>query len=135
MEVRERAPNPIDIYVGDRVRTRRKAKGLSQSELATALGLTFQQVQKYERGANRISASKLYETAQFLGVKIGYFYEGYAPDDGAEHLSVSTSEENVSQFLTTIEGLELAKFFPRIGKPNHRRRILNLVAALAEDEA
>lgn len=135
MEVRDQAPNPIDIYVGQRVRARRKAIGLSQSDLAMALGLTFQQVQKYERGTNRISASKLYETARCLGVPVSYFFEGYAPDDGAEHLSVSTSEENVSQFLTTTEGLELAECFPRISTASHRRRILNLVATLAEDEA
>lgn len=74
MEVPDRAPNPIDIYVGERVRTRRKAKGLGQAALAAALGLTFQQVQKYERGTNRISASKLYETAQYLGVPVGFFF-------------------------------------------------------------
>ncbi len=72
----QRSPNPVDTHVGQRVRTRRRLLGISQERLAEALGLTFQQVQKYERGANRISASKLYEIARFLASPVSYFFEG-----------------------------------------------------------
>src|SRR5215472_8542656 len=88
----QRSPNPVDLHVGGRVRMRRKMLGISQERLADALGLTFQQVQKYERGANRISASKLYEIARFLSAPIAYFFEGLADPTtsgaaGADHSS------------------------------------------------
>ena len=89
----QKSPNPVDIHVGGRVRLRRRMLGLSQERLAGALGLTFQQVQKYERGSNRISASKLYEIARFLSAPVAYFFEGLsdpttAPDaDSAEDSS------------------------------------------------
>lgn len=122
--------NPVDIHVGARVRLRRKMQGYSQSELAEALGLTFQQVQKYERGGNRISASKLYEIARFLNVPIAYFFEGYS--QGVSE-SDATPSESVSNFLYTSEGIELAVAFPRIPRANQRRTILNLVLSMAND--
>ncbi|PTS83183.1 hypothetical protein DBR41_22200 [Pseudomonas sp. HMWF010] len=76
------AANPIDVHVGKMVRARRKALGMSQTELAETLGITFQQVQKYERGSNRISASKLYEAARTMKMEISTFFEGLAPLDG-----------------------------------------------------
>lgn len=129
-----KTPNPVDLHVGGRVRMRRKMLGVSQERLAEALGLTFQQVQKYERGANRISASKLYEIARFLSAPIAYFFEGLGDPviGGASH--DETSEQHVHGFLMTTEGLELAAAFPRITKPRLRRRILDLVRSLAEDE-
>ena len=133
MQLKDTDPNPVDIHVGSRVRMRRKFQGLSQTDLAEALGLTFQQVQKYERGANRISASKLYETAKFLKVPVAYFFEGYA-ENGGENDQPSISEIAVNDFLTTSEGIELASAFPLINKASHRRKILNLVTALAEEE-
>lgn len=133
----EKFPNPVDLHVGGRVRMRRKMLGVSQERLAEALGLTFQQVQKYERGANRISASKLYDIARFLSAPISYFFEGLTdPSHGADAQHDATSEQHVHGFLMTSEGLELAAAFPRIGRSKLRRRILDLVRALSdEDEA
>ena len=112
---------------------RRKMLGISQERLAEALGLTFQQVQKYERGANRISASKLYEIARFLSAPIAYFFEGLSdPVGGTGH--DDASEQHVHGFLMTSEGLELAAAFPRITRPRLRRRILDLVRTLADEE-
>lgn len=114
---------------------RRKFLGLSQETLATALDLTFQQVQKYERGANRISASKLYEIAVTLKVPIQYFFEGYGDAPVGEGFSESSSEKFVHGFLMTTEGIELAEAFPRIQSAKFRRRVLELVKTLADDGA
>ena len=132
----QRAPNPVDLHVGGRVRMRRKVLGVSQGRLAEALGLTFQQVQKYERGANRVSASKLYEIARFLSAPISYFFEGLSdPSSGARQGAVDDGPElQVHEFLMTPEGLELAAAFPKINRPRLRRRILDLVRSLAEEE-
>ena len=124
--------NLIDTHVGARVRMRRKFLGLSQTDLASSLGLTFQQVQKYERGSNRISASKLYETAQALKVPVAYFYEGYE-DDVTTDFEQSQSEQAVHGFLSTGEGIEIAEAFPRIQNAKHRRKVMELVRTLAED--
>ena len=129
----DRTPNPVDIHVGNRVRLRRKVLGLSQSDLGEALGLTFQQVQKYERGSNRISASKLFQAAQALKVPASYFFEGYGVT-GEEGFQESPSEQTVNAFLLTNEGLELAQTFPLIRSAKHRRKILDLVRALADEE-
>jgi transcriptional regulator with XRE-family HTH domain len=130
----DRSPNPVDLHVGTRIRMRRKLLGISQERLADDLGLTFQQVQKYERGANRVSASKLYEIARSLKTSIAYFFEGLAdpanPSEGED-----SGEQSVHDFLMTPEGLELATSFPRVPQPRVRRRILELVRAMAEDEA
>ena len=123
--------NLIDTHVGARVRARRKALGLSQSELGTALGLTFQQVQKYERGTNRISASKLYETALALKVPVVHFFDGY--DDGLVDFNESSSEQSVKDFLSTSEGVELAEAFPRIKNAKYRRKVADLIKGLAEE--
>jgi len=133
----ERSPNPIDIHVGRRVRQRRKTLGVTQERLAEDLGLTFQQVQKYERGANRVSASKLYEIARSLRTGIGYFFEGLADPataHGAPGTAEPSSEQFVTEFLMTPEGLELAEIFPRIRRARVRRRILDLVRSMAEEE-
>lgn len=129
----ERKPNPIDIHVGSRVRMRRKLMGVSQEKLAEALGLTFQQVQKYERGVNRVSASKLFETSNFLGVEVSYFFDGLANRDPAAGFAESESERYTHEFLMTTEGVELASLFPRLA-PKQRRRILELVRTLADDD-
>lgn len=114
---------------------RRKVLGVSQERLAEALGLTFQQVQKYERGSNRVSASKLYEIARFLGSPIAYFFEGLADPTSGE-ASVDGPEQLMHDFLMTSEGLELAACFPRIPRGRVRRRVLDLIRSLAdEDEA
>ncbi len=128
-----RSPNPVDLHVGGRVRMRRKMLGVSQERLAEALGLTFQQVQKYERGSNRVSASKLYEIARFLSAPVSYFFDGLA-DPTAAGDSDGASEQFVNDFLMTGEGLELAATFPKIQRPRVRRRILELVRTLAGDD-
>ncbi|ESQ85580.1 Cro/Cl family transcriptional regulator [Asticcacaulis sp. AC466] len=130
----ERGPNPVDLHVGARVRMRRKFLGMSQEGLAETIDLTFQQVQKYERGSNRISASKLYEISKALKAPVAYFFEGYGENEGLEGFSESESEQFVHGFLMTTEGIELAEAFPRIKNAKHRRRILELVRALAEEE-
>jgi transcriptional regulator with XRE-family HTH domain len=104
---------------------------MSQTDLADALDLTFQQVQKYERGANRISASKLYEAAQAVKVPIEYFFRGL---DEQNVLEASTSENTVNAFLLTSEGLDLAQTFPRIKSAKLKRRILELVQTVAHDD-
>ena len=125
-------PNPIDVHVGRRVRLRRKQCGLSQGSLGEALGLTFQQVQKYERGANRVSASKLYEISRTLQTPVTYFFDGLADDGDVAHGDV-LSEQAVSDFLLTSEGMELAALFPRIRRGPVRRRILELLRALTDE--
>ena len=130
----DRGPNPVDLHVGARVRMRRKFLGMSQEGLADTIDLTFQQVQKYERGSNRISASKLYEISRALKAPVSYFLVGYGESEGVEGFSESASEQFVLGFLMTTEGIELAEAFPRIKNAKHRRRILELVRALAEDD-
>lgn len=132
-ETEGRRPNPVDLHVGGRVRMRRKLLGVSQEQLADSLGLTFQQVQKYERGANRVSASKLYEIAKSLQSSVAYFFEGLA--DTTNEGVAEGGEPFVHDFLMTSEGLELAALFPRISRSKVRRRILELVRSMAEEEA
>ncbi len=132
-----RLPNPVDLHVGARIRLRRRMQGVSQEKLADALGLTFQQVQKYERGANRVSASKLYEIAAALRAPVAYFFDGLADPTGDElngALVPANEESMVHSFLMTPEGLELAKLFPNIAPSLVRRRLLDLVRALADED-
>jgi len=116
---------------------RRKLLGVSQEQLADSLGLTFQQVQKYERGANRVSASKLYEIAKTLQVPVSFFFDGLAdPMDGSDADEIGQQAGRIVQeFLTTPEGLELAEVFPKIGRGRVRRQVLDLVRAMAEEAA
>ena len=130
----DRHPNPIDLHVGARIRMRRKILGVSQERLAEDLGLTFQQVQKYERGTNRVSASKLYEIAKSLKSSMAYFFEGLADTTDGVDASAGAPDQFVHDFLMTSEGLDLAALFPRIDKPAVRRRILDLVRSMADDE-
>jgi transcriptional regulator with XRE-family HTH domain len=125
-------PNPIDKHVGARVRMRRLMVGLSQGKLGEALGVTFQQVQKYEKGANRIGASRLQQLARFLGVPPAYFFEG-APMGGVQAEGFAEPESNayVVDFLSTNEGLQLNRAFSAIKDPTVRKRILELVESLA----
>jgi transcriptional regulator with XRE-family HTH domain len=128
-------PNPTDVHVGARVRLRRKHLGISQTQLANDLGLTFQQVQKYERGFNRVSASKLYDMARSLGVPISYFFEGL-PDPLNEADDAGLDDQQAVQaFLLTSEGLDIARAFPRIASASVRRRIVQLVVSMSDDAA
>ncbi len=127
----ERGPNPVDRHVGLRIRMRRKELGISQERLAESIGLTFQQVQKYERAANRVSASKLWEMSKALAAPVGYFYDGLS--DPAEPLAANGPRESMQDFLMTPEGIELAATFPKIPRGRVRRRILDLVRAMASE--
>jgi transcriptional regulator with XRE-family HTH domain len=131
----ERSPNPIDVHVGLQVRLRRKELKISQEKLAEALGLTFQQVQKYERGANRISASKLYEIAHSLRVPIGWFFEGLSDPMDEARVAVEGEAPFAHNFLMTQEGIDLANLFPKVHPRRVRRRLVDLVRAMVEGEA
>ncbi|CAN7468835.1 helix-turn-helix transcriptional regulator [Phenylobacterium sp. LjRoot225] len=120
-------PNPVDRHVGLRIRLRRKELGISQEKLADSIGLTFQQVQKYERAANRVSASKLWEVARALNTNIAYFYEGLASEGAAQ----PRLNAGLDEFLMTSEGVELVRYFPQIPRSGVRRQILELVRSMA----
>lgn len=129
LEAAASGPNPVDRHVGLRIRMRRKELGISQERLAESIGLTFQQVQKYERAANRVSASKLWEMSRALSTNISYFYEGLG--DTIERPGSNLPRESMQDFLLTPEGIELAAMFPKIAKGRVRRKILDLVRAMA----
>ncbi|MDQ0472367.1 helix-turn-helix domain-containing protein [Labrys wisconsinensis] len=135
----KKAPNPIDRHVGSRVRMRRVLIGMSQEKLGEALNLTFQQVQKYEKGTNRIGASRLQQISNILGVPVSFFFDGSPgnePVDGGKALPDSSSSAHVVDFLSTTEGLQLNKAFVRIKDAKVRRRVVDLVSSLGEaDEA
>ena len=128
-----RRPSSVDVHVGGRVRVRRRLTHMTQETLADLIGVTFQQVQKYERGTNRISASKLFAIAEALDVPISYFFDGLDATGSEDSGAAEGSERNIQSFLRTGEGLELARLFPRIAKGPLRRRILELVKAAALD--
>ena len=132
--LKDRLPNPIDLHVGSRVRMRRKILRISQENLAEGLELTFQQVQKYERGANRISASKLFEISKALSTPVSYFFDGLneAPNPALLGFAETANDQFVHDFLMTSEGMELAMLFPKIPKGRVRRRLLDLVRAMGE---
>ncbi len=127
-------PNPVDIQVGSRLRQRRTSLGMTQQYLAAALNLSFQQIQKYERGINRISASRLYQFSQILNVSIGYFFEG-AMQNGAEHTSGSAADDIPGAFQpggrTKRETLELARAYSHITDSAVRKRLLEITKAMA----
>jgi transcriptional regulator with XRE-family HTH domain len=122
-----KSPNPTDKHVGKRVRMRRKMLSMSQTKLGTALGLTFQQVQKYEKGTNRIGASRLQHIASVLQVPVSFFFEDPLKPNGGSSARQTHSPDYVSDFLTTTDGLALTKAFMRIKDPRVRRRIVQLV--------
>jgi transcriptional regulator with XRE-family HTH domain len=133
-------PNPVDIHVGSRVRLRRTLLGLSQEKLGEAVGLTFQQIQKYERGANRIGASRLFEFSRILDVPVSFFF-----DDMAERAKVGEGQESVGLAdqpqaplepdpLTRRETLELVRAYYRIGDPQVRKRLFELAKSLGTSE-
>lgn len=131
----KKAPNPIDKHVGSRVRMRRVLIGMSQEKLGESLGLTFQQVQKYEKGTNRIGASRLQQISTILAVPVSFFFDGAPGSDPLKPgLSDGASSAFVVDFLSTTEGLQLNKAFVRIKDPKVRRRVVDLVAALSGAE-
>jgi transcriptional regulator with XRE-family HTH domain len=132
----KKAPNPIDKHVGSRVRMRRMMLGMSQEKLGDALDLTFQQVQKYEKGTNRIGASRLQQISHILQVPVAFFFEGAPNMPGRAAASADApSPAYVSDFLASSEGLALTKAFMQIKDPKVRRRIVDLVEAIVGEQA
>ena len=132
----KKAPNPIDKHVGSRVRMRRMMLSMSQEKLGDALGLTFQQVQKYEKGTNRIGASRLQQISHILQVPVAFFFEGAPNIPGGSRIDgagEAPSPAYVSDFLATSDGLSLTKAFMRIKDSKLRRRIVDLVEEIAEE--
>jgi transcriptional regulator with XRE-family HTH domain len=126
----KKAPNPTDKHVGSRVRMRRMMLGMSQEKLGDALSLTFQQVQKYEKGTNRIGASRLQQISHILQVPVAFFFEGApSPSSGAQTdgMHEAPSPAYVADFLATSDGLALTRAFTRIKDAKLRRRIVDLV--------
>jgi len=130
----KKAPNPIDKYVGARVRMRRMMLSMSQEKLGDALNLTFQQVQKYEKGTNRIGASRLQQIANILQVPVSFIFEGAPNMPGHTGMGEASSPAYVSDFLATTDGLLLTKSFMKIKSNKLRRRIVDLVEQIAADE-
>jgi transcriptional regulator with XRE-family HTH domain len=126
--------NPIDVQVGNRVRIRRMLIGMSQERLGDLLGLTFQQVQKYEKGVNRIGAGRLFEVARILNVPVNFFYEGLATTDQPGMSSAEAAAPPVMEFVSSGEGLQLSLAFMKIKDTKVRKRVLDLVKSLAEEE-
>ena len=130
-----KTPNLIDEHVGSRLRMRRMMLGMSQEKLGDALGLTFQQVQKYEKGTNRIGASRLQQISETFQVPVEFFFEG-SPHTGGDNtvLTGAPSPQYVSNYLATADGLNLTKAFMQIPNATLRRSIVNLVEAIADPE-
>jgi transcriptional regulator with XRE-family HTH domain len=135
LEMSTKAPNPVDKYVGSRVRMRRIMLGMSQEKLGEALGLTFQQVQKYEKGTNRVGASRLQQISEILQVPVSFLFDGGPSGTvNAEGFSEGGSPAYVSDFLATSEGLALTRAFTRITDAKMRRSIVELVEQIAARE-
>jgi transcriptional regulator with XRE-family HTH domain len=137
----KKIPNPIDRHVGSRVRMRRVMLGMTQEKLGDALGLTFQQVQKYEKGTNRIGASRLQQISRTLDVPPAFFFEGAPsfqaianPGPGQMGVAEDSNTPYIADFLATAEGLHLNMAFARIHDPKIRKRIVDLVSTLAGEE-
>ncbi len=127
--------NPVDIQVGNRVRIRRMLIGMSQERLGELLSLTFQQVQKYEKGVNRIGAGRLFDVSRILGVPINYFYEGVGAQLAGQEGFAEDSAPPVMEFVSSGEGLQLSLAFMKIKDSKVRKRVLDLVKSLAEEQA
>ena len=137
---RRSGPHPVDIHVGSRVRMRRTLLGISQEKLGDALGLTFQQVQKYERGANRIGSSRLFEISRILDVPVSFFFEEMSAEAASATSIAETgdapaaeSEEFQRDPLAKRETLELVRAYYRITDPRVRKRVFELTKSIASD--
>src|SRR6185437_2686819 len=126
-------PNPVDVHVGSRVRLRRTLLGMSQEKLGDALGLTFQQVQKYERGANRVGASRLYDLSRVLDVPVSYFFEEFGGESALQMVAGDSAAADPYQSnpMMKRETLELVRAYLRIADPQIKRRVFELTKALA----
>lgn len=124
-------PNPIDVEVGSKIRGQRRMRGISQGALAAALGISFQQVQKYEKGSNRVSASRLVAIAAIFKMPASYFFPGPASnaDDDVGH-----SADELVRFIETEEGRDLNLAFARISNISLRKKVVGVIKAIAEPE-
>ena len=125
-------PNPIDTFVGSRVRMRRLMVGMSQEKLADGLGITFQQVQKYEKGTNRIGASRLQAIADILGVHPSFFFQPDERPQSPETAADVHESHEISSFVASKEGIALNRAFLKIADPVLRKKIIALVASMAQ---
>jgi transcriptional regulator with XRE-family HTH domain len=130
-------PNPVDAHVGSRVRLRRMLLGMSQERLGESMGLTFQQVQKYEKGVNRIGASRLFQISKILDVPVQFFFEEapHAEAGTARGMAEADSETFILEFLNSREGLELNRAFVKIANSKVRKSVVDLVRALSASES
>jgi transcriptional regulator with XRE-family HTH domain len=135
MSTNPRGPNPVDRHVGSRVRLRRQLLNMSQEKLGEELGVTFQQVQKYERGANRIGAGRLWVLARVLDVPVSFFYEGVSGSIMTPGFAEGDQTPIVDDFIQSSDGVALAQAFAKIKDPKVRRRVLELVRTLAAEAA
>lgn len=130
----ERSANAVDRRLGQRLRARRLEIGLSQERLADLLGITFQQVQKYEKGVNRIAASRLFEIASALEVPVSFFFEGLSAE-AASGVAEEGRDSELFEHLIRPDAVQLLALFSSIENPRLRRRIVDLVRILAEEDA
>ncbi len=132
-----KVPNPVDVHVGSRLRLRRTLLGMSQERVGRAVELTFQQIQKYERGANRIGSSRLYQFAQILGVPVAFFFDGLEAtlQDGKKGFASSAQVRFESDTMLRRETLELVRAYYRIKDKSVRKRVFELVKSLAPPPA
>ncbi len=127
-----RDPNYIDVHVGSRIRMRRQLVSMSQEKLGELLGITFQQVQKYEKGSNRISASRLFYTAKILGVPVQSFFEDLPNVEGGEGMRETKDDDSVMTSLMNTEGIQLAKAFRDADNATKRKLIATLARAIVD---
>ncbi len=131
-------PHPVDVYVGRRLRLKRTILGLSQESVGKQIGVTFQQIQKYERGINRMGASRLYDFARALGVQIAYFFDGYGDyvieDDKALAMNEATAAKFEGEKINNRETMEVMRAYYRIKNPAVRKRIVDLIKAMAAED-
>jgi len=130
-------PNPVDIHVGGRVRLRRMLAGLSQEKLGVSMGLTFQQIQKYEKGVNRIGASRLYRLSQVLDVPVQFFFDGMPAINvsAATGMAEPRQETYLNEFLNTRDGLELNRAFVKVTDTQVRKSVIELVRSLGRSKS
>ena len=136
MAENKKKPNPIDLHVGSRIRLRRNMIGMSQEKLGEHLGITFQQIQKYEKGSNRVGASRLQAISNILSVPVSFFFEDAPGQNSGDSGGFAEGDQTnfVVDFLNSAEGLQLNRAFVRIGDPKVRRRIVDLVRSLADED-
>ena len=132
---KKRGPNPTDKYVGSRLKMRRHMTDMTQTELADVVGVTFQQIQKYEKGANRVSASRLLQFAAVLRVPVAFFFEGAPAVPGqTSQTNQNATPDYVSEFVSSVDGLALIKAFRRIRDAKLRHRLVLLVEQVTAEE-